>query len=83
MHTRGGQWDRTWRLPRLSGVSLSAVKRDQERGPPGAGAGGSVELLGPQCRMLKESCMRCWHFQLAKGGGGGIGPKGGFCFKRL
>lgn len=68
--------------PNCSGVSLSAVKRDQERGAaPGRAGANVVKLLGLQCRMVKESCVRCWHFQLAKDGDGGIGPKGGFCFK--
>lgn len=41
--------------PQLFRVSLSAVKRDQERGRPGGRAGASVELLGLQCRMVKEA----------------------------
>lgn len=28
--------------------------------------------------MVKESCVRCGHFQLAKDGDGGIGPKEDF-----
>lgn len=40
--------------------------------PPGAEAGASVELLSLQCRMVKENCVRCGHFQLAKDSDGGI-----------
>lgn len=71
---------------RLVGQNLEAPPTVRSQPVPSEEGPGAGAAQGPSERAVL-SCLvcsvRCWHFQLSKGGDGGIGPKGGFCFKCL